>query len=360
MAAENGRTGSSLGAPAIGDSGAEISMSEIRPLEKQLFEEPYRFSFFQAVRLLQMMDPERRAVGRDAMPHEEAVRFRSHVSLDFPPSEIYELRNVADEGTDRELTEMLVNFIGVVGVSGALPAHYTEHVLSRIRYGDHSFWAFSDIFTHRSTSLFFRAWEKYRFPFAYERGEDDFTQYLFDLNGLGTRGLRGRMDLEDESLLPYTGLITQKPHSASAISQIVSDYFRVNVRIRQFFGQWIDLDKESITKLAEANSVLGIDAIIGTRVWDQQSKFRLVIGALSFAKFQAFLPKGSAHNALRSVVRFMVGLEFDFDVQLVLEAKQVPGTVLTTRAKRRPMLGWTSWLKSKPFEQDDDQVVMRF
>jgi predicted component of type VI protein secretion system len=55
----------------------------------------------------------------------------------------------------------------------------------------------------------------------------------------------------------------------------------------------------------------------------------------------------------------MVGLEFDFDVQLVLQGKQVPSTILTTRAKRRPMLGWTSFLKTKPFKADDEQVIMQ-
>ena len=59
------------------------------------------------------------------------------------------------------------------------------------------------------------------------------------------------------------------------------------------------------------------------------------------------------------MIRFMAGLEFDFDVQLLLQAKQVPGTVLTTRAQRRPMLGWTSFLKTRPFKNDDEQVVLQ-
>lgn len=335
-------------------------MPDERPLDKVLFEEPYRFGFFQAVRLVQRLNADKRSVGRDAMPHEEAVRFRSNVSLDFPASEIQELKETVDDDSGAEKIEMFLNFIGVVGVSGVMPVHYTEHALNRNRYGDTAFWAFTDIFTHRAASQFFRAWEKYRFPYSYERGDDEFTQYLFDLNGLGTKGLRGRMDLEDEALLPYSGLITQKPHSARSTAHMVSDYFGIDVRVFQFFGQWFDLDKQSITKLGAANSDLGVDAIIGTRVWDQQSKFRLVLGPLSFLKFQAFLPNGTAYEALRSLVKFMVGLEFDFDAQLVLRKDQVPGTVLTTRARRRPMLGWTSWLKSRPFEEDDRQVISRF
>ena len=317
------------------------------------------FDFFQAVRLLEKVYPDKKAVGREAMPHEEVVRFRSRVALDFPPSEVHELGEEFDEYYEREKLEMFINFMGIIGVSGVLPTHYTELAMSRIRYGDTTLWAFTDIFTHRAVSMFFRAWEKYRFPVAYERGNDRFTEYLFDFAGLGTDGLRGRMHIEDETLLPYVGLISQKPHSASSLAQIVADYFSINAKIRQFFGQWIDLDKESITNLAKANSSLGVDAIIGTRIWDQQSKFRIVLGALSFKEFRAFLPNGTAHKPLKSIIKFMVGLEFDFDVQLVLKAKEVPSTILTTRAKRRPMLGWTSWLKSEPFEKDADQVVLQ-
>jgi type VI secretion system protein ImpH len=333
-------------------------VSNKKPLNQELADEPFRFEFFQAVRLLEKIFSDRQPVGREALPHEEIVRFRSRMGLNFPASEIQEFQTSFDEWSESEKLEMFVNFMGMVGISGSMPVHYTELIMERARYRDTTMWSFLDIFTHRSVSMFFRAWEKYRFPVSYERGNDDFTAFLFDIAGLGTKGLRGRMDLPDESLLPYGGLIVQKPHSALALGNIISDYFRIKAKILQFFGQWLDLDGASITKLGQANSRLGTTAIIGSRVWEQQSKFRIVLGALNFNEFQAFLPSGSAHKPLKSIVRFMHGTEFDFDVQLVLQAKQVPSTILTTRAQRRPMLGWTSFLKTKPFKEDDEQVIL--
>ncbi|MDQ3087535.1 MAG: type VI secretion system baseplate subunit TssG [Acidobacteriota bacterium] len=330
-----------------------------KTLHQELLDEPYRFEFFQAVRLLEKIFPTRQPVGRETTIKQEVVRFRSRIALEFPASEIHEFIESTDEFFDEQKLEMFVNFMGMLGISGVLPTHYTELAVERSRYRDTAMWYFLDIFTHRSVSMFFRAWEKYRFPVGYERGKNDFTDFLFDFVGLGTTGLRGRMALEDEALLPYSGLIAQKPHSASALENILGDYFMISAKIKQFFGQWLDLDEESITKLGEANSLLGVNAIIGTRVWEQQSKFRVVLGAMSFNEFQAFLPNGTAHQPLKSIIRFMVGLEFDFDVQLILKAKEVPSCILTTRAKRRPQLGWTSWLKTKPFKQDDDQVILQ-
>jgi len=330
-----------------------------KPLNQELLDEPYRFEFFQAVRLLEKNFPERQSVGREASATPEIVRFRSRLALDFPASEIHEIIETTDETNDEQKLEMFVNFMGMIGVSGVMPVHYTELAMERRRYRDTAMWSFMDIFTHRAVSIFFRAWEKYRFPVGYERGKDDFTDFLFDFVGLGTNGVRGRMALADESLLPYGGLIAQKPHSAIALGNILGDYFSVKAKIEQFFGQWLELDTESITTLGQANSSLGTSAIIGTRIWEQQSKFRVRLGAMSFKEFQDFLPSGAAHKSLKSIIRFMVGLEFDFDVQLVLKAKQVPGTILTTRAKRRPMLGWTSFLKTKPFKKDDEQVILQ-
>lgn len=323
-----------------------------------LFDEPYRFEFFQAVRVFERLFPEKGAVGRDALPHEEPVRFRSHISLNFPSSEIQEIREIKNETNDERRYDMLVNFMGIVGTSGVLPVHYTELVLDRIRHHDTAMWSFFDIFTHRVVSMHYRAWGKYRFPVAYERGNDEFTSYLFDFAGLGTDKIRGRMGLDDESMLPYVGLIAQKPHSSSAVENVLSDYFRVPAKIDQMFGLWLDLAESDYTRVGKARSTLGSTAILGKRIWDQQSKFRVRLGPMAFAQFQAFLPNGTANRPFRSIVNFMAGVEGEFDLQLLLKAKQIPGLVLTTRAMRRPMLGWTTWLKTKPFAADDEQVVL--
>ena len=330
-----------------------------KPLDQELFDEPYKFEFFQAVRLLERIFPNRKPLGGEALPNQEIIRIRSRMSLDFPASQIYEITETVDERTEETKQEMFVNFMGMAGPSGVLPVRYTELLIDRARYRDTAMWSFLDIYTHRAVSLFYRAWEKYRFPVQYERGNDSFTEYLFDFAGLGTNGLRNRQAVEDETLLPYTGLLAQKPHSSLALEQMISDYFEIKVKVEQFSGQWLNLDDESITRIGTANSKLGYSTIAGAKVWDQQSKFSLRLGALPFQKFQAFLPNGTANEPLKSIVKLMTGQELDFDVRLVLDAKQVPGCILTTRAMRRPMLGWSSWLKTAPFTTDDEQVVLQ-
>lgn len=350
------------------------------PLSKLLFDESYRFNFFQAVRLLERLAPaERWPVGRDAEPERETVRFKTPASLNFPPSQLRLLQRrkpvseapsetaadtgelPTDEPAEPGQPEMTVAFMGLTGPLGVLPHPYTELLIERIvRYRDYALLDFLDIFNHRMLSFFYRAWEKHHFPTLYEsRREDYFTKALMALIGLGTRGLTGRLGLPDESLLPYAGVIAQRPHSASAIAALLSDQFGVQVQVMQCTGQWLELDDDSVSRLGQANSQLGVSTVMGCRVWDLQSKFRLRLGPLTFREMSNLLPvPGSLFASLTVVTRWMAGPEFDFDVQLVLKASEVRGCALTTRARHRPMLGWTTWLKTEPFDQDDDQVVL--
>jgi type VI secretion system protein ImpH len=326
------------------------------PLAQELFEEAYRFEFFQAVRLLERIEPQRKAVGRDADPASECVRFRTHQTLSFPPGEIQEI--TVDDTRDKETApEMAVNFMGLTGPLGILPHHYTQLLMDRIRYRDTALWNFLDIFNHRMISFLFRVWEKHRFPIAYERGDlDQFTGFLFSLVGMGTSGLRGRLSFPDQALVFYGGQIAQRPHSASAVAAILGDYFNLQVELEQLAGQWLLLG-ENATRLGADNSALGLSAVAGTRVWDTQSKFRIRLGPLKLWQLKQLLPSGSAYKPLRQLSRLLVGLEFDFDAQLILEADEVPAAKLSA-AEDGSRLGWTSWLKTRTFDLDDEQLVL--
>jgi type VI secretion system protein ImpH len=67
--------------------------------------------------------------------------------------------------------------MGMIGVSGVMPTHYTELAMERRRYQDTSMWTFYGHLHAPRRFSFFRAWEKYRFPVGYERGKDDFHRF---------------------------------------------------------------------------------------------------------------------------------------------------------------------------------------
>ena len=138
-----------------------------------------------------------------------------------------------------------MNFMGLFGPLGALPLYYSEMIRERLRAKDTTMVAFFNIFNHRMISLFYQAWEKYRFTIAYERGERDrFSHHLLDLIGLGTVGLAEAADRAGRSLLFYSGLFALHARSATALRQILEDYFDVPVEVEQFVGAWYPLETQ--------------------------------------------------------------------------------------------------------------------
>jgi len=339
---------------ASGTIRSDLAASEIA---EKLRREPFSFDFFQAVRLLERLFPERTSVGQFAHPETEVVRFGVNASLAFPASQIQGM-----EWPEDKAAQMTVNFMGLTGPQGVLPNPYTTLIIERLRANDKSPQDFLDIFNHRIISLFYRAWRKYRFDVACEEGERDlFSRHLLSLVGLGTDGLRDRQAVPDDTMVYYAGLLAQRPRSAQALQQILADYFEVPVKIEQFAGGWYRLDRETQCHLTEGNSEseeLGFGAVVGDEVWNQQSKVRIVLGPLTLERYADFLPDGQSFEQLGTWARFFSNDEWDFEVKLILEREQVPACTLGAEGASGPQLGWVSWVKSVPFGRDPDDTVL--
>lgn len=347
-----------------------------------LLAEAYRFDFFQAVHLLQRYADERaqaepparlHPVGHDRHPAREAIRFRALPSLSFPPSPIARVDAAPDgqpaEDQPPKPPSMMVSFMGLTGPAGVLPRHYTRLLLERIREKDHTAQDFFDLFNHRAISLFYRTWEKYRFPIGYERsqanesGEDLFTNCLYSIVGLGLPELRDRFDFDDEVTLYYAGLFAHDGRNAVSLERMLEDYFELPVRLEQFQGQWLYLSEDDRSQMPSArdpdgkNNQMGLNLVMGERVWDVQCKVRIRMGPLRYEQFRRFTPTGDSLRRLLEMARFYCGPEFDFDVQPVLRAADVPWFQFGADPDQGPRLGWNTWIRSRPFARDVDDAV---
>ena len=329
-------------------------------LQEMLRTDPCTVKFFQMVRLLERLHPERKPVGLFVAPANEVARFSAHTSLSFPASEIQTYTESGD-GPDR----LSVNFMGLSTMNGPLPHPYTELLLERVRNKDHAMGEFFDIFNHRIISLFYRGWKKYRFFIAYEqsRGADDMvTRCVFDLLGLGTPGLARRMKIADEAAIYYAGILGQTRRSARGLKQLLEDYFDVSVQVEQFTGSWNRLavsDQTMLNDGGSASECLGVATIIGDEVWDQQGTVTIRLGPMPLKQYKEFLPGAAAHAELAEWLRFYSRQELDFVVRLVLARTEVPEVKLSSDESEMARLGIASWLKMKPFERDPDEAMYR-
>jgi type VI secretion system protein ImpH len=236
-----------------------------------------------------------------------------------------------------------VRFFGLLGPNGPLPLHLTEYARDRLRnLGDASFLHFLDLLHHRFLVLFYRAWAQAQPTVGLDRPQDDrFSRYVGSLFGLGLPALRGRDSVHDFAKLFRAQWLVRQVRNADGLRAILCSYFRVDARIEQFVGHWLRLPRAQRSRLAvPGGTTLGRDAVIGQQVWDRQHKFRVHLGPLTLSQYESFLPGGDNIRKLVDWVRNYFGFEFQWDVQLGLQSKQVP----TTRLARYGRLGWTTWV----------------
>lgn len=327
------------------------SMDE-RALLARLLEEPWAFDFFQAVNVLQRLAPERAAIGGFADPREESVRLTTASRVAFPASELQGLDATASP------PRMTVNFMGLTGPQGALPLAYSLYAAERVRAGDTALKEFLGLFDHRMLSLFYRAWEKTHPDVTHGGDRDWMTRHLLDLIGLGGEAMRDRLPIPDDALLFYAGILALPTRPAAALEQLLGDYFGVPVAVEQFVGAWYALDGGAQTALGDESSgaaPLGLGAVAGDEIWDQQSRVRVRLGPLTRREYDAFLPGGSAHEPLRALTRFYANDLIDFEIQLVLDRDAVPAVRLGDDAALP--LGWCTWLRTQPMDRDPEDAM---
>ena len=355
--------------------------AEAYTLINRLYERPYSFHFYQAVRRLECVHPRQPAIGHSVRPAQDPVRFSQEPSLAFAPATISQLQF----GSQGRPPRLFVAFMGLLGPHGPMPLHLTEHARQREIAGDHTLARFLDLFNHRMVSLFYRAWACNQQAIHYERGAlrdapaaappdaaplarrrgpspvrrdgDRFAIYIGSLFGVGMPSVRHRDAAPDVAKLHYSGRLVCHTRHAEGLQAILQDYFRIEARIEEFFGQWIDLPPDCRCRLGETprTGAVGRTAIVGSRIWDCQQKFRIIFGAMTLADYERMLPGGRSLDRLVAWVRNYIGDELTCDVQLILQKQEVPQIQMGAFGR----LGWTTWLSSKPFDHDADDLVLR-
>jgi len=336
-------------------------------LKDELLSHPYRFEFFQAVRLLRIIrrqelgSGQAARVGEDAHPDDECVRLKCALTHQFPAVEVAELTWPADQG----VPEMSVAVMGLYGPMGVLPLHDTQRMIDD-RNTPSCERDFLDLFNHRILALFYRSWSKHFLPVNYEesfapaapldtlslrREPKDVISYSFlALAGVGLSASQDQLALPDTALAFFAGHFSRQTKSASSLAQMIESLFQVQVQVRHFVGRWLHLDAVNRSEMATPdrlygqNAELGRGFVLGDRVWDVGSQFRLILGPVNYDQMLSFCPWGDQLKRLAEFTRCYVGVHLEFDIQLELLADEIP----TWELGGFHALGANVWLSSIP------------
>lgn len=318
---------------------------------QRLSEAPDSYHIFLALRVLEAAFADAPRLGQSRRPRQDRVRLAQEPTLAYQKASIsgYTPPGAAAPG---RLTNL---FYGLFGPHGPLPPHLTEYARERQRsYRDPTFASFANMLTHRSMSLFYRAWCAGQPAAGFDRGENDgFERQVAALSGYAGEKLRTRDAMPDLAKRHFAGHLGRSVRNPSGLTAMLSAFFGASVRLQEFVGSWLRLEPDDCWRLG-ARAGLGQATSIGSEVWSRSAKFRLRIGPLSLEEYKGLLPGSGGLARLAAIVRNYVGDALDWDVNLVLSGDAVPAAILGQDTR----LGHTSWVGGRPDGGDADDLYL--
>jgi type VI secretion system protein ImpH len=322
-------------------------------LWQELEETPYLFDLFALLRRIEALHPQLPRLGRAKRPSQEPLRIGQEPSSAFAPATIARLEPPRRRGGRK----LVIRSFGLFGPNGPMPLVLTEYAHERaIHHGDRTLIEFADIFHHRLTLLFYRAWADAQSTVSLDRpGDEKFTRHAASTIAYGLNATRNRDSVPDHARLHHAGHLVRQTRNAEGLARILANFFRVPAAVEEFVGRWLPLPREQRTRLnANRGAQLGIDAVAGNAVWDRQHRFRVRLGPMSRESYEDLLPPGHAHRQLLDWVRSYIGIELDWDVRLVLCRAEVPHARLGGDTR----LGWTTWMGQGAQPRDRGDLVL--
>ena len=313
----------------------------------------YKFDFYQMLRRVASAHPQLPPLGEALRPKDEPVRVAQPAELDFPPASLHSL--VLTTGAPPRLLQRL---FGLLGPNGVLPLHLTEYARERAtHHADITLQRFLDMLTHRFALLFYRAWAEAQPTVSLDRPGNKATfNRLGALVGIGLPTLQDRDALPDASRLHFVGRLARQTRDAEGLLAWCRSEFDVPVAIEQWSGHWLQLAGDERSRLGRRRgALLGRSTVLGGTVWDVQHKFRISMGPLRLEQYMRLLPGGADLARLQALVRSWVGIEFAWDLKLILKRDEVPKGKLG--ARQTPM-GRALWLGRYRRSADADDLCI--
>ncbi|MBV4455332.1 MULTISPECIES: type VI secretion system baseplate subunit TssG [Pseudomonas] len=308
------------------------------------------YSLYQAIlQVIKRLRDAHPLLGDDALYG--LLEFEANPGLGFPGHDIDRVEFFTEH--DQLRARLRLNVLGLCGAGSPLPAFYSEQACADGVSGKTTR-DFLNVFHDRLQRLMLPIWRKYRYRACFQTGaRDAFSEQVFALIGFSGRQIRKAAQVDCKRLLPYLGLLSLRVHSAALIEKVLRYYFKHD---RLFIEQWVlrtvvIADSQS-NRLGVANSVLGHDQVLGSRVADRSGKFRVHLRDLGWQQFHGFLPTGTDYPPLCSLLRLTVREPLAYDLRLVLAKEEIRPLHIGERNVCR--LGWTSWLA----HERADGVVM--
>ncbi|WP_299999029.1 type VI secretion system baseplate subunit TssG [uncultured Cedecea sp.] len=273
-----------------------------------------RINFYRLCQLLEKRNPDKPLIGATSHPADDPVRFAPHPGMGFPASELKGVEY--DENDNSKPPVIRTTFMGLYGVDSPLPTAYLDDISQR-REGHEALQGFLDIFSHRILTQFYRIWRKYSFPATFDAGgNDEISQSLLGLVGLGIPGIANHIDTPVSRFLALLGVLHLPGKTQEGMQALVtllapettvrvSPYCLRPVTVSHPLGFYGDEDF-----LLDGNTPLGDEAM------DANSQLLIALTTDNPQEAQGWKPNGLLYQDFLVMLRVYLGWRFKARITL--------------------------------------------
>lgn len=280
-------------------------MSSVVKELKSLEEEPWRYDFFSAMKMVENAYPDFPSFGCSRHLKEDPVRLGQYVSLAFESAMVKQFSSGQGKPSRLEVT-----FFGLTGPDSPMPLHLSEETLARkLNQKDPSLAHFLDIFHHRLLCVLYRSWAQARYGRC-------LIHYISALTGTLSRPAM----MPAAKALP--GEFIEQRRSEQGLRDVLWQAFGLLAEVLPLCRSWLVLPDRDHARLGDFRFEKGIP--LGKRVCSVQNHFILTLLPGTFSDYQHCLPGHPQFDELVHIVRRYVGESMFWTLIVKLPASQRP------------------------------------
>lgn len=246
------------------------------------------------------------------------------------------------EGIKDGIAEIYTNIQGIAGIEGILPDCYVEEYITYNRASKKAVSDFFDIFNDRILSLRYKFMKRHDLSaLSVPIEKSVIGNIIFSLSGFGFEKKHEKFSnslIPEQFKISCQNLFWQNTRSSEGLRVMLSSFFDIPVKIKQFSGGFVEIDKLSQTSIGNKKNKfneLGKNSILGNKIWNESKGIDIIVGPLNFDTYTKFLPKPSSLDQktsqlqkMKEIIKTYVPFGLDVKIHFYLDKCFVKETFL--------------------------------
>jgi type VI secretion system ImpH/TssG family protein len=211
----------------------------------------------------------------------------------------------AVNGLSEKVAKIYTNLYGIAGIDGTLPDCYIQEFWIHNSTSRTAITDFFDIFNDKILSLHYLFLKRHHVQsLSCPSKESVIGKIVSSLAGCGfecgghNRGCIIPV-IPSQFRISSQNLFWQRTRTCEGMRILLSDFFNVPVKVKQFAGEFVEIDRSQQSVIGVRKHMynsLGENCFLGSKTWDQTKGIDVEIGPLDFRTYVKFLQKQSQRD----------------------------------------------------------------